>query len=549
MTRRRSLLTGKLTRRTFLRNMGAVGLGLSGLGLAGCTTTTSAPTTAATTAPTAIQPVTGGTFNFAFTFNTCADPRYAEASYAGFYGAPAYEPLLSFDLDWNIVGVLATDFSTTDDMTYDIELREDVKFHDGTDFTSTDAATNFDFMRGLIPDQLMHRYRGWFAKIDSVDIIDTYNLQFHLEEPWGFTIGGIPFLNPTYILKDADARTSEPIDTPAGTGPYKVTEYVEGSHINYERFDDWWGAGLDGFWEGEQYFDNLHYKGIIEDSARIVELENGTVDGIYYQDDVTHKIVIASDDLDFVQHDDFMLQSMRFNVRNEPASDIRFREAVFSAIDFESVINIMHPKDTYVPDFFRGSPYEDANLEWPEYDPDHAEDLVEALVADGIDCSVKFPASVGNPFLRSSMHASYLQLVGIDCEIVPCEGPGWIMAVRGGNFDIAEGLEMLPAVNPWEFTYNNFYSTSGASGIDDSNWGGIRDNVLDPLCLAIQASTDPDVIHDSMVAWGERVVEMCYLRPEFIENRTYGFNKKVHGFQGDGTFRRGFPITDVWKES
>jgi hypothetical protein len=209
----------------------------------------------------------------------------------------------------------------------------------------------------------------------------------------------------------------------------------------------------------------------------------------------------------------------------------------------------MHPKDSYTPDFFANSPYEDANLTYEIYDPDHAIDLVEAAVADGIDPSVTFPAGVGAAYMRTNMYASYLQLAGINVEVTPQVGPGWIMAIRGANFDIGDGMAMMPAVNIWEFTYMGSYSESHMSGVDDSNWSGINDPVLDQHILNIVKSSDPDVIHDDVVAWGERAVEMHYFHQEFHENRTYAFNKKVHGFQGDGSFRRGFPITDCWKET
>jgi len=162
---------------------------------------------------------------------------------------------------------------------------------------------------------------------------------------------------------------------------------------------------------------------------------------------------------------------------------------------------------------------------------------------------VDYPCSTGTPCTRSETIAGYLEDVGIDVNIMPVDFGAWSAATRNGNFHVAEGKEMLPAANVWVFDYTQFYSKQGYSAVDGGNRMGVNDPIMDQHLLNMMKSTDPTVIHDDVVAVGRRAYQMCYLRPIYLENRTYAFSKKVHGFQGDGSFRRGFPATDVWRET
>jgi peptide/nickel transport system substrate-binding protein len=64
-----------------------------------------------------------------------------------------------------------------DDLTYDFELRQGVKFHNGDPFTAEDVHFSFE------------RYKGTGAtllkdKVEAVEIVNSHHIRFHLHEPW-----------------------------------------------------------------------------------------------------------------------------------------------------------------------------------------------------------------------------------------------------------------------------------------------------------------------------------------------------------------------------
>jgi len=73
---------------------------------------------------------------------------------------------------------LATKWSeSADGLTYDFELRQGVKFHNGDPFTAEDVQFSFE------------RYKGGGApelkkKVKAVEIVNPYQVRFQLYEPW-----------------------------------------------------------------------------------------------------------------------------------------------------------------------------------------------------------------------------------------------------------------------------------------------------------------------------------------------------------------------------
>jgi len=96
---------------------------------------------------------------------------------AVFDGLMDYKPGTS-----ELVPDLAEGFEVSSDgKTYTFKLRQGVKFHDGTPFTSKDVKATFD--RVLNPEKKMVA-RGNHAKIKSVEIVDDLTVKFHTDGPY-----------------------------------------------------------------------------------------------------------------------------------------------------------------------------------------------------------------------------------------------------------------------------------------------------------------------------------------------------------------------------
>jgi ABC-type dipeptide transport system, periplasmic component len=76
---------------------------------------------------------------------------------------------------------LAVSWKTIDDTTWEVKLRQGVKFHDGTPFTAKDVKATFE--RVLDPAKKMIA-RGNHAKIKSVEVVDDYTVRFKTDGPY-----------------------------------------------------------------------------------------------------------------------------------------------------------------------------------------------------------------------------------------------------------------------------------------------------------------------------------------------------------------------------
>ena len=103
------------------------------------------------------------------------------------------EPLLTFDEDRNIVPLLLEELPVTEDnITYTLKLKEGVKFHDGSDFTTEDVAFTFNRLydpetkatNTFIADMIKGanaKLNGEADEIEGIRIIDDYNMEIELE--------------------------------------------------------------------------------------------------------------------------------------------------------------------------------------------------------------------------------------------------------------------------------------------------------------------------------------------------------------------------------
>src|SRR5262249_2427021 len=97
-------------------------------------------------------------------------------------GYHVFDHLAARDLkSGKVVPSLAVSWKNLDDTTWEVKLRQNVKFHDGTRFTARDVKATFD--RVLDPAKKMIA-RGNHAKIKSVEVVDDFTVRFRTDGPY-----------------------------------------------------------------------------------------------------------------------------------------------------------------------------------------------------------------------------------------------------------------------------------------------------------------------------------------------------------------------------
>lgn len=149
-----------------------------------------------------------------------------------------------------------------------VDLRDDVFFHDGTKMTAADLKFTFD--RAIKNKALA--LNGMLPTLSSVDVTAPYTAIITFSKPTPTALKGLAFLS-SYILPGAYIQRvgeAEFLNHPIGAGPYKLVDYKRGSRITLEAFDK--------YWKGEPAIKRVVFEIVPDSSARVAAIESGRAD-------------------------------------------------------------------------------------------------------------------------------------------------------------------------------------------------------------------------------------------------------------------------------
>ena len=235
-----------LTRRSFLVGTAGLLLACRGQQSGGATPTVALgePT------PSQEEPRRGGILHF----NLPGDPANFDLHQAGtgtdlWVLAPCFDMLVQYDPNdhTKIIPDLAERWEISGDRTeYIFYLKKNVRFHDGSPFTSRDVVVNLE--RILYPPQGMNSPRRvYFTKVERVEAVDEYTVKIKLSAPDESLLANLamPWMGfyPAHLIeKGADLR-GDPNNI-IGTGPFRFKSYTPGVLVELARNDEYHVEGL-----------------------------------------------------------------------------------------------------------------------------------------------------------------------------------------------------------------------------------------------------------------------------------------------------------------
>src|SRR5262245_36051690 len=140
-------------------------------------------------------------------------------------GYNVFDHLAARDLKTGKVGPsLAVSWKNVDDTTWEVKLRQGVKFHDGSPFSAKDVKASFD--RVLNPENKLTA-RGNHAKIKSVEIVDDHTVRFKTDGPYPLFVERLTALvmQSEKVIKEKGHEWMQ--ENPVGTGPYKLVKWTK----------------------------------------------------------------------------------------------------------------------------------------------------------------------------------------------------------------------------------------------------------------------------------------------------------------------------------
>ena len=247
-------------------------------------------------------------------------------------GYHVFDHLAARDLKTGKVGPsLATSWRNLDDTTWEVKLRQNVKFHDGSRFTARDVKATFD--RVLNPENKLTA-RGNHAKIKSVEVVDDYTARFKTDGPYPLFVERMTALvmQSEKAIKEKGHEWMQ--ENPVGTGPYKLLKWNKKQEHLLVRNDEYWGP--------KPAFKYVRVRIIPEQATQIAELMSGGVDVIKAvppdQMDVINKSGAARTSTSPILRTAMLQLDQAGRTGKNPFQDKRVRQAANLGVDMDSII-------------------------------------------------------------------------------------------------------------------------------------------------------------------------------------------------------------------
>ncbi|MBE2255897.1 MAG: hypothetical protein IAE65_06815 [Ignavibacteria bacterium] len=436
-----------------------------------------------------------------------------------------FEKLLSQDrITYELVPEIAKDLPvlSEDHLTYTFDIKENVKFSDGSPLTGEDIIFTFKAIKNPFTDA--QALRNYFVDLERVELVDgnKFKVKFVFKQPYFraiYAVGDIKIvpkhlldpeklndritfemINESYanldpakypdMKKFADFLNSQEVSRSpkyvVGSGPYKLESWTTGQQIVLIRNDNWWNK------DEKVYPKKIVFKTITDQNAAIVSAKNKEIDLMYVVQPV-----------DFVEN---VKEPEKFGLKKalvlEPVysyigwnnaspffSDPKVRMAMSYAIDRASIIEKIFygmavPIQSHV---FYKSEYYDSTLPIIPFDLEKSKQLLNEAgwkdtdgdgildkIIDGKKVDFKFTFTNNNNPTRRKIALiiiDALKQIGISADIQDYEWSVFLDRVKRHNFDAAIMAWQLSTgpEDPYQIWHSSQSQDKGSNTISYSN--------------------------------------------------------------------------------
>ena len=300
------------------------------------------------------------------------------------------ENLIYLAEDGTLKPALAESWEPAEDgLSWFLNLRQGVSFHDGNPFNAEAVKYNLDrFMaKGDFEGGDAAVFAFLLGRVTEVEVVDEYTVQIHLDDIFAPIAS---HLSHSFIGMHSPASlealaTGDFVEAPIGTGPFKYVSWNRGEQFYMEKNADYWG--------GAPTLDSVTFKFVPEAGSRVIMLETGEAHAIMAVPPTEIDRLEAEAGIDVVFQNSVRVIYIGFNLEEDLFKDVRIRQALNYAINKEAIIQTIfqgvgEPSSApIVPAIFgytQAGPY--------EYDLERAKDLLaQAGYADGFDLELFHP--------------------------------------------------------------------------------------------------------------------------------------------------------------
>jgi len=423
-----------------------------------------------------------------------------------------------------VVPDLATDWSVSDDgLTWTFTLREGVTWHDGEPFDADDVKFTLD---NIVSPDVNAQFRTALAGVTEVTVVDPQTVSITSEQP----LSSLPTLlayniaiAPQHILEGEDLNeTPNFVQSPVGTGPYRVVDIAPGDRVVLEAYPD--------YFDGAPGIQSLTYRVVPDVNQVVAQLQTGELD-MAMVEAANRSTLEGSGNVSFTSTLETSTFCIYTNNHRSPFDDAVVRKAATLAIDRQLIVDELLLGEAevatgpYSPAF--GDFYNDSLEPYP-YDMEQAEALMSdagfekdggVWAKDGERVSIELLVDQGNPVREqlAQVVQQFLLDFGFEVELAVVEWSVYIERGSGnpGDYDSRTG---------WRFTSPDPDKTTEYGTDGTVNHYGYSNPEVDELFqqgrVELDLETRVDIYHQiqQLIYDDVAIIWMYYPRSLFAYN-------------------------------
>ena len=389
-----------------------------------------------------------------------------------------YDNLTDLDDQLEPEPSLAESFEySSDGRTLTFELRNGVKFHDGSELDSADVAASIE---RILDEKTGAVARTNFLSIDKVLAPDPLTVTLELSRPDSSLPTALTTVNaaivPAEVIEDGSVDKE-----PVGSGPFEFGNWKQGESVTLEANQDFWGDG--------PFVDSVEFRVVPEESSILSGMQADQFQLGVLTDPQVATQVADGGDLTLQRIPSLDYHALMLNGRRPPLDKLEVRQAIACAIDRQEVVDSAALGEGEVTGPITSPAYRSDPAAGLPCDPPDAETarqlLEDAGEGDGFSLeAIVMTGGYATAVDQGQSLKSQLAEIDVNLETTSLESSVYVERWLEADFDAAVALNSgLP--DPY-LMYGRYFTTDGSL----SGPAGLADPELSRLLEEGRAETE-----------------------------------------------------------
>ncbi|MEU0743513.1 ABC transporter substrate-binding protein [Streptomyces sp. NPDC006134] len=451
---------------------------------------------------TATTPAAAGTLDEVTWNLPLGEPTTLDPAKAGDYSPSTVvsnlcDPLLRLKPDYSIAPGLATGWRRPDPKTLVLDLREDVRFWDGTPMTAQDVVASLSRQRDPATQGVNAPV---LAAVSSIAASGTHQVTVRFKAPdelfLKYLVNGFGAVNKASYLKKAEGSYGTARGGLMCTGPFKLAGWKPGESVTLVRNTGYWDTSL------RPRVKKLTFTFVTDHSTLTGALLSGQIDGSYEIPSTVARALRRSDAGTLYHGPSAQTVFISPTGPSSPLADPRLTRALSLVLDRDALVkNVFdgaaHTQKTFIPSFvWRGGEAADVYAEGyaalpavPEPDEAAARKLVEEAAPKRRTLTVAMGAGDQQSLQILTFVQAAAKRIGLKVvirQLQPTQMSGLFY-----NPSLRRGLDATMALGYVEIPDPLSYAEMFTSPASPMNWTRYDNPEVTSLLTRARAALDP----------------------------------------------------------